>query len=153
MGHFFARLYEWFGLIHFYSRDFGEYLRGWDFACTGYYAIAWYLHIGWMMVISTTVIYGLQFDIISTTRFTKAGHWCLVALTIFMVNFLLAFIIPFAFIFTGAYCLRLNLSGLDCLGFGLSNGIWSFILFVLLSGVSPLRDFIMHLRRPVFRKN
>jgi hypothetical protein len=153
MSHFFARLYEWFGIIHFYSKDFGEFMRGWDFACTGYYAIPWYLHIGWLMIISTTVIYGLQFDIISPTRFTKTGHWCLVAFTIFMVNLMLGFIIPFAFILTHTYCMHLNLSLFDCVGFAFSNAIWSFILFCLLNAITPIRAFLVNLRRPVFKKH
>lgn len=153
MRMFFAHMYEWFGLIRPYSHDFGEYLRGWDFACVGYFAVPWCLYVGWLMVIVTLVIFGLQFDLVSAKRFNQRQHWGLVAFSIVIVNFLIAAGITVVAIYTGSYCLRLQLSILDCIGFGISNALWSFIFFSLLSAISPLRDQIISWRKPTFKKD
>ena len=139
MDDFFARMYEWFGLIPIYSKDLGEFLRGWDYACTGYYALHWYLYMGLFMLISTLLLFGLQFDLVSGVRFKKIEHWELAALIIAFVNFAVAFGVPFVALENGRYCMRLKLAAVDCITFGLSNAIWSLVFFSLLS---LLRYFI-----------
>ena len=133
MDEFFTRLYEWFGLIPVYSKDLDEFLRGWDYGCTGYFALHWYLLVGLFMVVTTALLFGLQYDLISGKRFKKNRHWELAALMIVIVNFSVAFTVPFIALETGRHCLRLKLATLDCIGFGLSNAVWAFILFTLLS--------------------
>ena len=135
MRDFFAMLYEWFGLVPIYSKDLSEFLRGLDLACSGYWALPWYFYTGLMLIILTVLIFALQYDLISSTRFRKQGHWALAASVVIVVNFAIAFTIPFVAVETGVYCPRLKLAVLDCIGFGLSNGVWSFILFCLLSSL------------------
>jgi hypothetical protein len=130
MTDFFGRLYEWLGL---YSHDLGEFLRGWDIACTGYYTTPWYLYTGWVMIVLTGLIFALQYDLINPDRFKKPGHWSLAMLMAVIVNFILAFTVPFVAMKTGLYCLRLQISVADCMGFGLSNAFWSFVVFGLFS--------------------
>jgi len=142
MKEFFASLYEWFGLNLFYSTDMGDQLRGWDITCTDYIEKPWYIYIGWTMIALTALIYALQYHIIDSSRWNKKHHWWIFALLIAGLNFLIAFLIPFNSIQADDYCQELNLSVSDCTGFGLSNAIWSFILFVLLTSFPFPRNVI-----------
>jgi len=139
MDEFFARMYEWFGLIPIYSKDLGEFLRGYDYACTGYFALHWYLYIGLFMIVSTLLLFALQFDLVSGIRFKKIEHWELAGLIVAIVNFAIAFGVPFIAIQNGRYCMRLKLATMDCLTFGFSNALWALVFFSLLS---LLRYFI-----------
>jgi hypothetical protein len=133
MDDFFARLYEWFGLIPVYSKDLSEFLKGWDYACTGYFALHWYLYVGLFMITSTILLFALQYDLVNSKRFKKRQHWGLTALIVFIVNFAVAFAVPFVALQTGMHCMRLKLATFDCLTFGLSNAVWSIVLLSLLS--------------------
>ena len=139
MKEIFARLYEWFGSIPFYSKDMDDYLRGLDFACTGYFAIPWYLYVGLVMIIITVLIFALQNDIIDSRRYKKAGHWGLAAARIVLFNFFFAAAIPFIALQNNAYCSRLKLSVADCIGFGVDNALWSLILFVIISQLPRIK--------------
>ncbi len=138
MSNFFAMLYEWFGLVPIYSKDLSEFLRGLDLACTGYWALPWYFYTGFMMITLTILIFALQYDLISAIRFKKRQHWALAALTAIVVNFAIAFTLPFVAQQTGVHCPLLKFSALDCVGFGLSNAVWAFIFFSLLSGIQEM---------------
>jgi len=133
MRDFFAGLYEWFGLIPFYSTPLGEHLRGWDITCSDYMGTPLYVYIGWIMIVLTILFYVLQYYGINSPRFNKRVHWWLIALAIFLFNFLIAFTWSFNDLQSGDYCSELKFSVADCVGFGISNAIWSFILFLLLT--------------------
>src|SRR5579862_6893244 len=105
-----ARMYEWFGLFPIYSKDLSEFLRGLDYSCTSYLAIHWYFYIAIMNLLTTSVLFGLQYDLISVTRFKKRVEWELAALMIVCFNFGLAFIVPFTAVLTSRYCPLLKLS-------------------------------------------
>jgi len=135
---FFAHLYEWFGWIHIYSRDMSDFLKGWDYACVGYFALPWYLLIGWGMIIITLLIFALQYDLISSSRFSKGEHWELAALVVIIINFATAFSVPFVAILREMHCPMLKLTVSDCIFFGLSNAAWAFILFSLLSIITRI---------------
>lgn len=136
---FFASLYEWFGTLPFYTEDFVYLLRGWDSTCTDFIDSPWYTYIGIIMIIITSLIYAFQYHIIDSSGFNKKHHWWLMSLIIIGLNFFIAFIIPFNIIQSDNYCSQLNLTVADCLGFGFSNAIWSFILFLLISTPPILR--------------
>jgi hypothetical protein len=138
MRNFFAWMYEWFGLVPIYSKDLSEFLRGLDLACTGYWALPWYFYTGLMLITLTILIFALQYDLISSKRFQKRGHWALAAFVIMATNFAIAFTIPFVAQQTGVHCASLKFSALDCVGFGLSNAVWSFIFFCVLSGIQEV---------------
>jgi hypothetical protein len=138
MNEFFARMYEWFGFLPLYSHDLGDHLRGMDFACTGYFAIPWYTYTAFIMILSTIIIYGLQYDLISGARFTRRRHWGLAALMIVITNFFVAFIMPYMVILAGSYCQRLKISIYDCIGFAISNALWALVFFALLSTIRPI---------------
>jgi uncharacterized membrane protein len=133
MKEFFAHMYEWFGLIHPYTRDMDDFLRGWDYACVGYYALPWYFYTGILMIIITVLVFALQYDLVSGRRFKKIEHWELAALIAVVANFLIAFIIPATAILKGNHCPLLKLTVTDSLLFGVSNAVWSLILFSMLS--------------------
>jgi hypothetical protein len=152
MNELFASFYEWFGLMP-YSRDMGNYLFGFDITCNlEFIGTPWYIIIGWLMIIITTIFYALQYYIIDSSRWNKKKHWWLFALMVFVLNYLIAFTIPFNAIKAGDYCNQLNLSVFDCIGFGLSNAIWSFLLFVLISTNPLFRRLSTNCRNTTFWK-
>ncbi len=130
----------------------GDQLRGWDITCTDYISTPWYVYIGWIMIIITVFIYALQYHIIDNSRVNKRGHWWIFALVIVFINFIVAFTIPFNSIQAGDYCNQLNLSVSDCIGFGFSNAIWSFLLFILISTVPLIRSLSTNCRHTTFWK-
>jgi hypothetical protein len=133
MRDFFAHMYEWFGLIPFYSRDLSDFLKGWDYACTGYFALPWYTFIGLLMFVATILVFALQYDLVSGERFKRQEHWWLAALIVALVNFAIAFTIPAVAILRHMHCPALVISFTDCILFGVSVSIWSLILFSILS--------------------
>ena len=139
MKQVFSHMYEWFGLIPLYSKDLSDFLKGWDYACVGYFALPWYFYIGWGMIGLTLLLFALQYDLISGIRFRNAEHWELAVLVVAICNFMMAFTIPFVAINKGMQCPQLNISVSDCMLFGLSNAIWGVIFFLLLSGLHKLR--------------
>ncbi len=129
----FAKLYEWFGLIPFYTKDLGDHLRGFDITCSEYIGTALYLYVGWIMVALTAVFYVLQYHVINSSRFNKRTHWWITTLVISAINFLIAFTLPFNDLQNGDFCGQLRFGVRDCVGFGISNAVWSFIIFALLT--------------------
>ncbi|MBW2937546.1 hypothetical protein KXJ69_05480 [Aureisphaera sp. CAU 1614] len=152
MEEFFASLYEWFGLNPLYSTDMGDQLRGWDITCTDYIGTPWYVIIGWSMIGITIISYALQYHIINSPQFNKKHHWWIMALVIVLLNFLVAFLIPFNSIQSGDFCNLLYLSVSDSIGFGASNAVWSFILFILLTSFKYPRYLGINCRHTTFWK-
>ena len=144
MNDFFASLYEWFGLISLYSKDLGDHLRGFDITCSEYIGKQLYVYVGWIMIIITIAFYILQYYIVNSTRFNKKWHWWIMALSIAGLNFLIAFGMPFADLQAGDYCNQLRIATSDCIGFGISNALWSFILFLLITSFPYPRKWAGH---------
>lgn len=144
MRDFFASLYEWFGLIPFYSTDLGEHLRGYDITCSDYMGTPLYVYIGWIMIALTVFFCFLQYRIINSPRFNKRVHWWIIALVIVVINFLIAFTLPFNDLQSADFCNQLKISIADCVGFGISNAIWSLILFLLLTSFPLPRRWAGH---------
>ncbi len=149
---FFASIYEWFGVISFYSTDMGDLLRGWDITCTDYIGTPWYLYIGWIMIGLTTLFYALQYHIIDSPKWYKKQHWWLFALIILSLNFLIAFLISFNIVQSSDYCEQLNVTIGDCVGFGFSNAVWSLLLFVLITSFPIFRKLSTNCRHTTFWK-
>lgn len=148
----FASIYEWFGTIPFFSTDMGDQLRGWDITCTAYIGSPWYLYMGWTMIGSTGLIYALQYHMIDSPRWYKKQHWWIFAAILVSINFLFAFLTTFNMVRSGDYCEQLNLSYGDCLGIGFSNGIWSLILFILITSFPLFRNLSVNNRLTTFWK-
>ncbi|MBV6403805.1 MAG: hypothetical protein IT228_11905 [Flavobacteriales bacterium] len=151
MTDLFAALYEWFGLLP-YSRDMGDHLRGWDILCESYTGTPWYVYMGWLMFAVTGLLYAIQYHIWDRSSFNKKHHWWLVALAVAGVNFLIAFTIPFNAIQSGDHCPDLYLTVPDCLGFGFSNALWGFILFVVITTLPFPRRLSTNCRQTTFWK-
>lgn len=144
MREFFASIYEWFGLIPFYTTDLGEHLRGYDITCSDYMGTPLYVYIGWIMIVLTVLFYILQYYVINSPGFNKRFHWWIIAMLIVVLNFLIAFALPFNDLQAGDYCTQLKFSTSDCILFGISNAIWSFILFLLLTSFPIPRKWAGH---------
>lgn len=150
MNDFFAAFYEWFGLIPLYSKDFGDHLRGWDITCTDYIGSPLYTYIGTITVITVVLFYALQYHIIDSSKFKSKIHWWLIALLICIISFLVAFSLPFNDIQSGDYCNQLNISTIDCVGFGISNAVWSILFFALISTIPYPRRLSINCRHTNF---
>lgn len=149
---FFASLYEWFGMSPFYSTDMGDHLRGWDITCTDYIGTPWYVIIGWSMFGTTALLYALQYHIIDSSRYKSKGHWWIFAIVLCTLNLLIGFLITNNALQAGDVCNRLNITVSDCLGFGISNAIWSLLLFVLVTSIPIFRRFSNNCRHTTFWK-
>lgn len=152
MQEFFATIYEWFGLIPFYSKDMGDHLRGFDVTCTDYIATPWYVYIGWIMLVLTVLVFALQYYIVDSSKFNKARHWWFFALALVVLNFFIAFGIPYNSLQAGDYCNQLNLTVSDCIGFGFSNALWSLIFFGIISSIPVFRSRSTNCRHTTFWK-
>jgi hypothetical protein len=152
MKEFFANIYEWFGLLPLFSRDLGDHLRGWDITCSEYIGTPWYNYIGSIMIIVTLFFYALQYHIIDSSRFKAKHHWWIIAFIIVILNFLIAFAIPFNSLQAGDYCNQLYFTASDCVGFGFSNAFWSFVLFLLLTSFKYPRHLSNNCRYTTFWK-
>ncbi len=144
MKQVFAHMYEWFGLFPIYSRDLSDFLKGWDYACVGYFALPWYFYIGWGMIMLTGLLFALQYDLISGIRFKNREHWELAVMVVAICNFLIAFTIPFVAINKGMQCPQLKITFPDCIFFGLCNAVWGVIVFLILSGLYKLGMRLMN---------
>ena len=71
MTEFFASLYEFFGLLPFYSKDFADHLRGWAADCSGYTGTIWYNIIAITMTGVTALGYALMYHIIDSPKWNK----------------------------------------------------------------------------------
>lgn len=149
---FCASLYEWFGLNPLYSKDLGEHLRGFDITCTNYFGSHWYSIIGLTMIGVVVFIYLLQYHILDSFKFDKRYHWWIFALIIVVVNYLIAFTIPYNAIHSNDYCNELILSTTDCFGFGFSNALWSFIFYILLTSFKYPKHLANNTRYTTFWK-
>jgi hypothetical protein len=152
MKEFFAGLYEWWGLNPFYATDLGDHLRGYDITCSDYIATPWYSYIGLSMLTVTLFLYALQYHIIDSTRFNKKYHWWLIAIIIFGLNFIIAFSIPFNSLQTENYCSQLIFGTADCIGFGMSNAIWSLLFFIVITTIPWIRGRSVNCRHTTLWK-
>ena len=152
MEEFFATIFEWFGTNPFYSTDLGDHLRGFDITCTDYIGTHYYVIIGWIIIGITFFNYSLQYHIIDSPRFNRKHHWWLIALTISLLSFLVAFLIPFNAIEASDYCIDLNITTSDIIGFGISVSIWSFLLFLFISSIPWIRSLSTNCRNTTFWK-
>lgn len=130
---FFASLFEWFGLNPLYGNDLGEYLRGFDITCSDYLDTHWYSIIGFTMIGSVIFLYFLQYHILDKFKFDRFYHWWFFAVILVVLNFMVAFTIPYNAIHSNNFCSSLILNNTDCFGFGFSNAIWSFIFYTLIT--------------------
>lgn len=149
MSDFFANLYELNPLV---SKDMGDFLRGWDSVSQQYVLTPWYLYIGWLMIALTALMYAFQYHIIDSSRCNKKQHWWFFALLIITLNFLIAFLVPFNALQAGDVSADLHLNVVDCIGFGVSNALWSLILFMLLTSFKFPRLLSGNCRHTTFWK-
>lgn len=152
MKELFANLYEWWGLLPFYSTDMGDHLRGFDITCSDYTGTPWYFFIGFIMVIITAIFYVIQYHLLDSARFNKKLHWWIVAVIVLIINFFVAFSITFNSLQAGDYCNQLNISVTDCIGFGFSNALWGLVLFVLITSFRYPRSIANNCRNTTFWK-
>lgn len=153
MTDFFASLYEFFGLSQLYSKDLGEHLRGLDITCQGYFGPPLYIYIGISMILLTLLIYYIQYHLIDSNRYNKFYHWWITSAVIIFLHFFIALSISNNDIQNQNYCSQLVNIGLrDCIGFGISNSILGFILFVLITSFNFPRKFSVNCRHTAFWK-
>jgi len=152
MKEFFAGLYEWWGINPLYATDLGEHLQGLDIICEDYVATPWYTYIGTSMILVTILSYAFQYHIIDSNRYSGRPHLIITSITSIVINFLIAFSIPFNALQNNNYCGELNFNTADCIGFGISNAIWSFILLVIITSLPWPRSKSVNCSHTIFWK-
>jgi hypothetical protein len=150
MDNVFGSLYEWWGLGPIYSIGLGDHLSGWDVTCTGYYGTNYYALCGWTLILLTALMYVIQYHIIDRSTFNKSRHWWLVALIGCAFSFVFAFALPYNSLQSGNVCPDLAVTMTDCVGFGITNAIWSLIFFVLLTSSPWPRHLAVNCRYTTF---
>jgi hypothetical protein len=134
MTDLFAGLYEWWGLSPLYATDLADHLRGYDVYCN-YDGTPWYSIVGFTMIATSFLVYAFYYHILDRSSWQRRGHWAMFLALNFLINFLIAFAIPFNDLTTGNFCSNLLFSVGDCVGFGLTNGIWSIIIYTAVSAL------------------
>lgn len=150
MGSFFASIYEWFGLIRFYETDLADWLRGWDELCEGYNEQNKYVMIGFFMIISSLIVYVVLYHVIDSSRFKSKGHWWISLLILVLSNFFFAFSIPYNVLMSGNFCEDLSFDVFDCIGFGISNSIWTIIFYILITSFKYPKAFSINCKYTTF---
>ena len=153
MKDFFASLYELWGLNPLLVEDLGDHLRGLDIICEGYGATSWYTYIGSAMVTLTLLSYATQYHFIDSNRYSGRLHLFITSIILMVINFLIAFSIPFNALQTSNYCSELNFNSANCIGFGISNALWSFILFAIITSLPWPRSKSINCSHTVFWKS
>jgi len=139
MNEIFSTMYEFGGLLPFYSADLGDHLRGFDETCTDYIGTPWYIFIGFTMIGLTLLTYAILYHFIDHPRYNGKRHWWITTLFLCMVNFLFAFGVAFNSVHSGHICKQLHITTGDVLGFGLANAILAFLFFVIMTSVPWIR--------------
>jgi hypothetical protein len=150
MNEIFSSIYEFGGLIPFYSTDLGDHLRGFDITCTGYVGTPWYAYIGWIMIGLTLLLYALMYHIIDSVHFNKKSSWWIMALLVVLINFFLAFSVSYNSVRSGDVCKSLHISFGDFIGFGFANATVAFILFLIITTIPWIRDLGTNCRVTTF---
>ena len=147
----FSGMYDWFGTYLFYSKDMGDHLNGMDITCSDFIGTPWYMIVGFIMLIVTLFIYAIQYHIYDNSRFNKKHHlWIMMFVNLFL-NFLVATILASNSVKEG-YCSELTLTTMDCIGFGISNAIWSFIFHFIITSITVFRRLSNNCRNTTFWK-
>jgi len=135
MTDFFASLYEWFGLNPLFSTNFGDHLRGLDTACNDYAATPIYSVVGIAMMGLSMLFYALYYHVVDSVKYSRRGSWFVVLLALIILDFCIAFLLPYNDIQAGNFCKSedFSIDGTDCFGFAFSNSIWAAIFFTFFS--------------------
>jgi hypothetical protein len=137
----FRNLYEIFGLNPFFSQNMAVFLGGTDIECyEPYSSVSLYMFFGIVMLVSTVFIYALQYHIIDKVGISNHKAWWAFAGTAFSVNFGFASIRMWALLSSAPLkfgCdeefIKVIFNIPDIAMFAFVNGIFSFIVFTLLS--------------------
>ena len=141
MNELFASIFEFFGFPIYDGFTLGEWLRGWDEIAQSYSGTDYYSLIGIIMLLVCIAFYAFQYHIIDSPTFNKAKHLWLMVLSVCVINFLIAFGIPYNELLAGNIDDSILFNNADCFGFGISVSIWSLILMALLTSFSYPRKW------------
>lgn len=151
MTDFFLSLYEWFGLIFFYSQDMSNLIAGYGCNSLSDEGLPTINIVGIILLFSVLLTYLFMYHLLNSAKYNKVTHWWIVAFILFLFNFLVAFVMSWNIVnaMTDMAC---ELSMGDCIGFALSNSIWSLVLFGVISSLPWPRKFSSNLCETTFWK-
>mgnify|MGYP000861773661 FL=1 len=133
MKELFASIFEFFGFPIYDAFTLGDWLRGWDPISQSYSGTDYYSIFGIVIILICSVFYALQYHIIDSSTFNKAKHLWLMVLSVCVINFLIAFGIPYNELIAGNIDDSILFTTSDCIAFGISVAIWSLIIMALLT--------------------
>lgn len=131
---FLITLFESLGLYS--AQDgLGEHLRGLAVNCRdGYTGQSIYnLVFIYLFAINGILLLNYYYGYFNRRPYNRWGWWLLNVLAGCVILFVIAWIYPYNDLSTGSYCNSLHMSASDCVGFGLTAAIYSFVFCVLFS--------------------
>lgn len=129
MKDFFASIYELF--VNVYGTDLGEHLYGVD--CAGNVEGGLYSGIGLGMIILTLILVVVYYYAYVNPDRSRWYHWLIWLLGNFLLQFLIAFYLPYRDLNSGFICESFLVTVDNTVFFGLINAIISAIFFILFS--------------------
>lgn len=143
MGNLFGNIYYWF--VNLFGEYLHSFLWGYDCQTNSWEATNHYLMIGWVMLLTTLLLFAIYYYWLNHPRFNKWWHWLIVGLGAFVINLLFARgcanyyladgLIPDCLLYTtqpNGEVIQ-NIYSYHCWMFGVANGIISFVLFGIVS--------------------
>lgn len=152
MNELFSGIYEFGGILPFYSADLGEHLRGFDITCSNYIGTLWYTYVGLIMLGITMLSYALLYHVIDSPRFARRRHWWITALIICVLNFVFAFTVTLNSVHSPDHCKQLHISSGDVVGFGIDNALISLLFFIVVTSIPYIRYFSTNCKYTTFWK-
>ena len=127
---FLITLFESLGLYSSQS-GLGEHLRGLDIQCNNYSGQSIYNMVFLcLFLINAIIMINYYYGIFNRIPFNRWWWWLINSLVGAVILFLVAFIYSNNDLSTGNYCKDLIFKTSDCIGFGLTSAIFSFLFSI-----------------------
>jgi hypothetical protein len=144
----FKSIYMLFG--SFYGQGMALHLKGMGLDGLENTGTPWYTIFGIVMVLSTGLIYAWQYHLLDSPKWSGKKHWWVFASLAASLNYCVGFLTTWNTVLDGEFCDQLTISLADCFGFGLSNALWSLLLYWIITATSLFRQFSVNCKFTTF---
>lgn len=152
MNEIFSSIYEFGGLLPFYSADLGDHLRGFDKSCSDYTSSPYYTYVGVFMLVSCVLVGLLHYYILDRPDYNSKYSWWITTGVLVTLNMAFAFAIASNSLEPGYFCKELIISSGDLIGFGIANAVCSFGFYLILTSIPVLRAKSINCKHTTFYK-
>lgn len=130
---FLITIFEALGLYSS-ANGLSDHLRGLDVQCNDYTGQSIYnIVFLCVFIINALIVVNYYYGIFNRVNFTNILSWLINLLVGALILFLIAFLYANNDFTTGNYCKDLSISTSDCIGFGATASIFSFVWSFILS--------------------